>query len=463
VNVELTTPPESPEGSIFKQFARHWFEPLVQLALECSSAEKYPPATFSAFHYFFRDLCYVLTQWATISDNAKTPQSYVTAKWTHDEMAVAKALVLRIMTITFHSRQQIRKGNAGVLQALVESWKPQLDCLPLDAKSPILQLMQQTNPKREEVCKNTALLMLNTLLVNEIKFAPVSAELCSHLQRCMELKPKSVWYPAAQCAGRMLKTKQGESDFEQAVIRILKAMYEQGDHDRFLEAMAAVTAHYPAAGTGVLLQMFSLLNVGTSQYHGKFKQTILQVCEKCIPISQEVFLHLRPHLAALVQTRDDETQTRLLKAILVAVPTLDGLQLQALAEMLPGAFCNHSNDICRELYYEVISWMYDHDPTSAKSVQSLLSLPLLQGLTDEGGKVEVATPSADGSRVVGNAFSARSSIKNRVFGFWDVELHLPFDPLDRLLRLFTSCFHPQLERHWPVYSALLLLRLSHRR
>jgi hypothetical protein len=85
---------------------------------------------------------------------------------------------------------------------------------------------------------------------------------------------------------------------------------------------------------------------------------------------------------------------------------------------------------------------------------------LLQGLTDEGGKVEMMPA---GSRMVGSSFSARSSIKNRVFGFWDVEPHLPLDPLDRLLRLLTTCYHPQLEKHWPVYSALLLLRLSHRR
>ena len=457
--MELTTPPEAPDGSIFKQFARQWFEPLVQLALECSSAEKYPAHTFGAFHYFFRDLCYVLARWATITDPAKT-HSYVHAKWTQEETAVAKALILRIMTITFHSRQQIRKGNAGFLQALIESWKPQLDYLPLDSRSPILQLIQQTSSKREEVCKNTALLMLNVLLVNEIKFVPLSSELCAHLERCMELKPKSVWYPAAQCAGRMLKTKQGGADFEQAVVRILKTMYEQGEQDRFLEATAAITAHYPPAGTGLLLQIFSLLNVGTSQYHGKFKQTILQICEKCMPISPDVFLHLRPHLSALVHTRDDETQTRLLKAILSALPTLDASQLQPLVEILPGAFSTHSSEICRELYYEVISWIYDHDPTSAKTLQSDLCLPLLQGLTDEGGKVEMMPA---GSRVAGSSFSARSSIKNRVFGFWDVEPHLPLDPLDRLLRLLTTCYHPQLEKHWPVYSALLLLRLSHRR
>lgn len=114
---------------------------------------------------------------------------------------------------------------------------------------------------------------------------------------------------------------------------------------------------------------------------------------------------------------------------------------------LVATFRKHPNQKCRELYYNILIWLYDNhhslkgisggsnsnfDPDSPEFRRNLL-----RGITDHSTDISV-----------------------KLRDFWNSPEHLSEDVLARTKSLMGALYFPELEENWLKYSTQLVLDLA---
>lgn len=199
---------------------------------------------------------------------------------------------------------------------------------------------------------------------------------------------------------------------------------------------------------GFIPQFFTKIFFQLKRFVGEVQVLALEIIRDRLDDINEAFLSIQPLLNDLLHHRDHEAQRIALEIVYKLLPGLDAKQVGEFIYNLINTFPTHPNQKCRELYYNILIWLYDHHDSlkgiarqgynSINSVESSeFRHHLLKGITDRSPDIS-------------------SVLKN----FWNSPEHLPDEPLGRTKALMGALYFPDLEENWLKYSTQLVLDLA---
>jgi len=74
----------------------------------------------------------------------------------------------------------------------------------------------------------------------------------------------------------------------------------------------------------------------------------------------DIFLRLQPLLANLLLHRDEDSQLLVLKILSALLPSLSFANISTFLDHLLQTFPQHSSEVMRLAYYQIIIWLYEN-------------------------------------------------------------------------------------------------------
>jgi DNA-dependent protein kinase catalytic subunit len=425
--------------SIFEPYASTLFAPLVKLATSKDNGG-------SGIHYFLRDIIVLLLRWKDMMP----PDTF-------EGRQIASSLVAHLMKHCAHQKRSVLRSNLEMLKLLVEKWKSRI----VIQKNIILGwICYDPKSNQAKLARTTGLQLLGVLLANDIPaYDPeldsttvAEQKFYEKVLENLQFHMKEVYEASAEVSGMILNqlsttNTKGENIekslemFETLLIGNLNGFLQNKQYDRFLNCLNKIGIHSTR-----FLDHFLPKKVIDIMPHlfGVYKKIALQIISWRAESIPELYTSLKPYIKSSLQHHEEPTQLLLLQIIFKLLRGMEHEEVLHFVTIIQTDL--HSNDeifhsifseSCREMYYDILIWVFDNKEGFKK--EDIIRLELLKGLCDKS-----------------------DIVRKKVLDFWDQESRLSVESLKRLEQVFTLLYSQNLGENWLRNASYLLLQLVHR-
>eukprot|EP01080_Neovahlkampfia_damariscottae_P000233 gene233-4479_t len=418
--------------NIFEVYSSYWFEPLVSLASSKNNGG-------TGIHYFVRDISIMLIMSSEYNLNE-----------IKNSKKLASQLVSYLMKHCSHQRKAILKSNLEIIKLLIEKWK---DFITIDKSIILGWICYNEKEFTSKLARLTGLQILGVLLANDILvYNPAIDHNLIKEDKYYEkiignltFNSKEVFESTSEICGMILKQLSKLSNnetferFTKILIANLSMFFTKGENDKFLSTLHKVSLHFsplvdhflPSKIVGILSNLF-----------GKYKRMALQLISWRAEFIDDMFQNIQIYMKQFLSFREEDTQLLMLKIVYKLLRKMSKNQIFMFLEIMNQIYVNSEmfhttfSEPCRNLYYDILIWLYDNNEEVNK--ESEITKSILRGMSDES---EV--------------------IRQKLLDFWNHESRLSSDSLDRLTQLFNKMYSENIKENWLKYSSYLMLNLIH--
>jgi len=351
--------------------------------------------------------------------------------------------------------------------------------------------------------KRKALTALNTLailLMAGVNLMSVESQdadrLCSLVVRAIDKGSKEVFTLGAETCGLILQTMEKQqagdemtefsTEASQLALKAQGVLKKCDSKEKFLLCVRGIARYYPGIITGHLFDALVSAMVHTRIMDGVAKAGILHLL-KSLPYALEqdnLYGQLKPTLHQCITDTSRQYINRTwmpyvqLRALELLHFLLGRMDTERLCQTVKGllqkddsynlvrlATSQSTDTACRRELYQMLIMIYlkvQRTKTSGSGGSLMgnedsweaLRWCLIAGLEDPDD-VGVDDPPSTNAEEKPDA-----GVRKRLLDFWDSEAMLPFEPVERLERLFTDLFHPDCANAWLGAAAYLFLSLA---
>ncbi|KAH9308159.1 hypothetical protein KI387_036070 [Taxus chinensis] len=408
---------------VLVSFASTWFCPYVQVILRDPDH-----SGGRTFHYMLRDICITILEW-------NLPVA--------PDIHVASGLMNHLISVAAHTSKLVLQSNLEIIRLYMQAWK---DSMSLDRCTIIHYLMigggnPNVNDKSIGIQRSVGLQLLGAMAASDISlcgssddFTLSEDDLCRALLLNVSYKLKNVYQAAAELIGIVLKyTEEGKLGIKEHLLQsplkqTLLSLFKDGDPGQFLNIIDKITIHFPPFLDSYAAMVLDLL----ARIHGVFRITALDILLRRAGPIPNLFNTIAPFLSKLLMHRDQIAQLKSLQLVSELVKDLPHSKItEKVLPVLYETFTAHDNINCRQLYFNILIFLYKE---KGMDKNNLLRHHLLLGLIDESDVV-----------------------KHNLQSFWHSELS--HDLCLRFLQMVNYIYDPDIEHSWAQITINLLLKL----